>query len=392
MSNAPNVPVAFLQGFRPFFLGATAWAPVSLALWIAAIAGGVSLPTALPLAAWHPHELLFGYAGAVVAGFLLTAVPNWTSRQPIRGRPLMAIWSLWLAARLVGLVGAAIAPLAPVVLDVAFWGVLATTIGREIALGRNWRNLPVVGLLSLLGIACLLSQLEALGFGSGPTGRRLGLTALLMLIGLIGGRVVPSFTHNWLAKRGSGCLPAAFDRIDAGALALLAIAATTWVLRPEDGITGAMLIVSGLSTIIRLSRWRGAATLTEPLVAILHMGYLWLGVGLILLGAGLLLPDSIGRLAALHALTAGAVGTMTIAIMTRATLGHTGRQLTADRATVVIYFLLQAGAALRAVAPVLPIAYDAAITAAAVLWGTAFLLFVAHYGPMLVGPRVSDAG
>ena len=389
MSETPPMPPLLQQGFRPFFLAAGLWAPVSLVLWIAALAGAVAPPTGLPIAAWHPHELLFGYAGAVVAGFLLTAVPNWTGRLPVRGVPLLILCLLWLAARLAGLVGGAISPLPAVVLDTGFWLMLVAAMGREVAAGRNWRNLPVIALATLLGIACLLSQLEALGFGSGPAGRRLGLAVVWVLIGMIGGRVVPSFTRNWLAKRGETALPAPFGRIDRAALATLPLALAVWVAFPDSAPTGILLALAGAATLLRLARWRGLATTAEPLVAILHLGYGWLGVGLLLLGLGILLPESIGRLASLHALSAGAIGTMTLAIMTRATLGHTGRDLTADGLTIVLYGLVQVGALLRVVAPVLPVDYGDTLTLAALLWGGAFVLFVWRYSPMLLAPRAT---
>jgi len=387
MSGTLPMPPLLQQGFRPFFLAAGVWAPVSLALWIVALAGGVAPPTGLPIVAWHPHELLFGYAGAVIAGFLLTAVPNWTGRLPVRGVPLLILCLFWLAARLTGLAGGLVSPLPAVVLDTGFWLMLVAAMGREVAAGRNWRNLPVIALAMLLGIACLLSQLEALDFGSGLAGRRLGLAVVWVLIGMIGGRVVPSFTRNWLAKRRETALPAPFGQIDRVALATLPLALAAWVAVPDGSVSGGLLALAGAATLLRLARWRGLATTAEPLVAILHLGYGWLGVGLLLLGLGILLPDSIGRLATLHALSAGAIGTMTLAIMTRATLGHTGRDLTADGLTIVLYGLVQAGAFLRVVAPVLPVEYEHALTLAALLWGGAFVLFVWRYGPMLLATR-----
>ena len=323
----------------------------------------------------------------MIAGFLLTAVPNWTGRLPVRGYPLLGLVCLWLAARLASLGAGIVGPALAAALDVGFWVALAGLTGREVLVGRNWRNLPIIGLVALLGIACGLSQAEAFGAATGPLGRRLGLGAILVLIGLVGGRVVPSFTRNWLAKRKGAALPASFGRFDLVAMAMLLVAVAVWVVRPDDTLTAALLAVAGAGVLARLARWRGWTTWPEPLVLILHLGYGWLGCGLLLVGAGGLFPTSIGQLATLHALTAGAIGTMTLAIMTRATLGHTGRALTADRATCWIYGLVQAGAVLRVAAPVIPLDYQQLLLAAGSLWAAAFVLYGLHYGPLLLGRR-----
>ena len=248
MHRTTSVPL-LQNGFRPFFLAATIWAPTALAVWLAVLAGFVEPPLALPAPAWHAHELLFGYGGAVIAGFLLTAVPNWTGRLPIAGRPLLALLGFWLAARLANLSAAAIGPPVAAALDVGFWVLLAAVTGREVLVGRNWRNLPPVGLLALLAVACALSQAEALGAATGDLGRRLGLAAILVLIGLIGGRVVPSFTRNWLAKRPGEPLPAPFDRVDQVAMALLVVAAAGWVVVPDQALTAAALMAAGAAVL-----------------------------------------------------------------------------------------------------------------------------------------------
>ncbi len=371
------------QGFRPFFLGAAAWAPLALALWLALLAGALSLPLAFDALAWYQYEMLFGYAGGVVAGFLLTAVTNWTGQPPVCGPPLFGLVLLWAAARVMNLVGAAIGPWFAVTADIGFWAVLAGLILREIVTGRNWRNLPVAALVTCLGVGCALSQAGTAGSGMAELGRRLGFGVVFVLMGLIGGRVVPSFTRNWLTQPGAESLPVPMGWLDHAAMALLAVAILSWILAPTIGLTGCLLLAAGIGLLVRLARWCGAATLAEPLVLILHLGYGWLSTGLALLDLSILWPDVVGRVAAMHALTAGAVGTMSLAIMTRATLGHSGRTLAVDAATVWIYVLIQTGALLRVMSPVLPLDYSLVLAMAALLWGGAFVLFALHYGPML---------
>lgn len=380
-----SAPMTILErGFRPFFLAAALWAPAALALWLGMLAGAVSLPLAFEALAWHQHEMLFGYVGGVLAGFLLTALPNWTGRPPLHGLPLLGLVLLWVAARSLNLLSGVTGPWLPAAADVGFCMALVALALREIVAGRSWRNLPLLLLLTCWGVGCAMSQAAALGLATGELGRRLGFGAIFMLIGLIGGRVVPSFTRNWLSQRGTNILPAPMGRLDQAAMAALVLAVVAWIAAPANPLAGALLIIAGTGLLIRLARWRGASTLAEPLVLILHLGYGWLGAGLTLLGAAILWPVAVGMPAAMHVLTAGAIGTMTLAIMTRATLGHTGRPLAADAATLWIYGLVQAGALLRVLAPVLPLHYGLALDLAALLWAGAFLLFAHHYGPMLV--------
>jgi uncharacterized protein involved in response to NO len=385
-------PALYREGFRPFFLAAGLWAPVAMALWVGYLAGWIGLPTAFGPLNWHIHEMLFGFAAAAAAGFLLTAIPNWTGRMPLQGVPLIVLSLLWLAGRIAGAVSAWTGPAIAAVADLAFLAVLLLGIGREILAGRNWRNLPMVGALSLLLLANLLFHLEALDVAStADVGRRLGLAMLLMMIALIGGRIIPSFTRNWLAKQDTAELPAAFGIVDRFALASGALALASWVVEAPPQFTGPLLIAAGIAAALRLARWRGLATVKEPLLLVLHLGHGWLAAGLILLGASEV-TDLVPASAALHALTAGAIGTMILAVMTRATLGHTGRDLTAGAGTTAIYGLVTLAALARIAVWWLPAEYDLLLKLAGLSWIAAFLLFLAVYGPMLLRPRQSKAG
>jgi uncharacterized protein involved in response to NO len=384
----PKRPLhALLQnGFRPFFLGAALWVPIALALWLAMLRGVLWLPSAFDPLTWHGHEMLFGYAAAVIAGFALTAVPNWTGRLPLRGGPLALLFGLWLAGRVAVAISLVIGPVAALLVDVGFLLTMTALVLREIISGRNWRNLPIAVLLGLLAASNLLMHLgPTAGLDTEALGQRLGIATVLVLIGLVGGRVVPSFSRNWLAKRPGEALPAPHGRFDLLALLVMIAALLAWTLWPQAGATGDLLLLAGLLHTLRLGRWRGWRTGAEPLVLILHLGYAWLPLGFGLVGLEILAPGL--PLAARHALTAGAVGTMTLAIMTRASLGHTGHALHAGPATVLIYAGVVGGALLRVATPALAIDPIVSLSVAALLWGGAFVLFVLMYGPMLLGLR-----
>jgi uncharacterized protein involved in response to NO len=376
----------FSAGFRPFFLLAGLWSAVAVPIWLYAYSGGLPLPGALPGVIWHVHEMVFGFAFASVAGFLLTAIPNWTGRLPLRGAPLAMLALLWLAGRAAVLLSSHLGAAVAAAIDLAFPAALIAVVARELAAGRNWRNLPMLAALALLFAGSLLVHLHAIGLAyTAQLGNRLGLATLLMLIALVGGRIVPSFTRNWLAKqRPGGAMPAQNGPLDLAALAVTLAALAGWVAAPEAAAVQWLALAAGLALGARLSRWRGLATAREPLLFVLHAGYGWLAVGLVLLGASGLaafLPPS----AALHALTVGAVGTMTLAVMTRATLGHGGQPLVAGRATVLAYILVSAAALLRLAAPLGGETYVVLTWAAGAAWSAAFLLFVISYRGLLLG-------
>jgi len=349
----PHHGTALLSaGFRPFFLVAALWSALAVPLWLAAFGGEGSLPSALPAAVWHVHEMVFGFAAATVAGFMLTAIPNWTGRLPLQGAPLALLVLLWFLGRVAVFWSATIGPDTAALLDLAFPLVFLGVVTREILTGRSWRNLPLAAALALLLLGNLLVHLEAVGVAaSAELGNRVGVATLLMLISFVGGRIIPSFTRNWLAREHpESAAPAIFDGWDRAALAITALTLVLWALAPHNQVTSWTAFAAALALGIRLARWRGATSWHEPLLWVLHLGYAWLGFGFLLLalnGVTALLPQT----AALHALTTGAIGTMTLAVMTRASLGHTGRTLAAGPGTTTIYALVTLAAALRVLAP-----------------------------------------
>ncbi|MCZ4340341.1 NnrS family protein [Sphingomonadaceae bacterium G21617-S1] len=376
-------PPIWLRGsFRLLFTGGALWALVVVALWVGALEGAWTLPTAMEPLAWHQHEMLFGYLGAVIAGFLSAAIPNWTGRPVIIGWPVAAFVGLWAAARLAVLFSAYVPPLVGAVLDVGFLLALFGYAARQIFAARN-RNKPILIVLLLFAAACGLDHVAAMGLTADPAiGMRAGFALILMLIAIIGGRIIPAFTRNWLTKhdRTDG-LPIMANRFDHAVLAVTVIALAGWAVAPVAHPVAWLLLGTGALHAVRLTRWAGLRAIGDPLVFVLHVAYAWLPAGLLLLGAATLWPV-VSVSSAMHALGAGAMAAMTLAVMTRATRGHTGRPLEADGATVAIYGLVNLGALLRVAAPLLPFDYMLSIRVAGGLWGGAFLLFVLVYGRM----------
>ena len=380
----------FRGGFRPFFFAGATWALIALCLWICSLLGEITLPTAMEALAWHRHEMLFGFVGAIIGGFLLTAVPNWTGRLPIAGWPLAGLFSLWAAARLAVLFSGAVSLWVAGLLDVGFFVVLGLLAAREV-LEANNRNIPVVGMILLFGVADALDYLANINVLPWPDlGWQLAIALVVILISLIGGRIIPSFTRNWLVKRGiKAGLPTQPGKFDLVVIGATAVGMLFWLAGPPELISGLVVMAAGALQLVRWARWRGWRTFADPLVLILHVGYLWIPVGLVLLG--LSLAGYVPRSAAIHSLTAGAMATMILAVMTRASLGHTARELKASPLTVVVYVLVTAGALLRVAASLTLINYNMGIDIAGLAWGSAFLLFLVAYAPVLWRPRLGEA-
>lgn len=381
-------PALLSYGFRPMFLGAALWAAIAMALWIGVLTGRIGIPSAFDPLAFHVHELLWGFGAAVIAGFLLTAVPNWTGRLPIVGWPLGGLFALWVAGRIAVVFSAGLPPLPVAIVDLSFLSVLAFALGREIVAGGNTKNLPVLGLVSVFVVANGIFHLEAASgaAASSGVGMRLGLAVVIVLIVLIGGRIVPSLTRNWLARRPPGAMPVPFGRFDKLAVGAAVLALASFVAAPVALATGILAGLTGVLQLARLLRWAGWRTGREALVAILHVGYAFVPLGFLLLAGAILVPAEVPRVAALHAFLAGAMAVMTLAVMTRASLGHTGRDLHAGAGTVAIYALAITGALARLAAAFLP-GMVGLLHVSAAGWIGAFALFALLYGPLLATPR-----
>ena len=383
-------PPLFSYGFRPFFLFGALYAGFAVLAWMPVFTGELALLTAFSPRDWHVHEMLYGYVPAVVTGFLLTAIPNWTGRLPLQGRPLIVLLAAWFAGRLAVTFSGTIGWLPAAAIDGGFLLLVAAAAAREIIAGANRSNLKVVVLIGLLATGNIAFHVEAHFAGAADYSIRTGLAVVMLLITLIGGRIVPSFTRNWLARENPGRVPVPFGRFDAVVIAASAAALVSWVALPHHIAAGTALLIAGTLQCARLARWAGDRTAREPLVLILHLGYAFIPLGFLL--SGMAAFDLIPAAAGIHAWAGGAVGTMTLAVMTRASLGHGGRMLTASRATQAIYAAVLAAALVRIAAALAPSAAIPLLHAAAGLWVLAFLGFGAAYGPLLINSLPIQAG
>lgn len=382
-------PVIFSYGFRPFFFFGALWAAIAIPLWIAGyFLGDMGLPIKTDVT-WHAHEMIFGYSSAIIAGFLLTAVPNWTGRLPVVGKPLVGLLFLWLAGR-IGLLIDINSDWIGRVLDSAFLVVFAALIFREVLAGKNQRNVKIALILSLFALANISFHLsQHFGWWSFDQLSRLGLGVVLLLIVIIGGRVTPSFTTNWLRSR-SDVKPVPLNRYDKFTMIVSALSILSWVFAFDYIMSGALLVLAGALNLVRLLRWKFWATISEPLLLILHIGYAWAAAAFFLNGAAIIWPDVFAAISGIHAIGTGAIGVMTLAIMTRATLGHSGLPLRSDLPTIIIYILVNLAALARVGTPYLEANLQSSVTVlAAVLWCLSFALFAFIYGRYIWRPRAA---
>jgi len=283
-------PAVLSYGFRPFFLLGSLYAGGAILFWLPLFYGELkTFSTFLPVD-WHVHEMLFGYLAAIITGFLLTAIPNWTGRLPVQGLPLLALVLLWLAGRLAVFFSMETGWLVGAAVDCGFLLAVALAAAIEIIAGRNWRNLKVLVPVAVLFAANALFHVEAHYQGVSDISHRLGLGAAVVLIMVIGGRIVPSFTRNWLARENQGRLPSPFSHFDATTIALSATALAAWAFFPESNATGAMLIAGAVLNAMRIARWAGDRTLREPLVLIFCAPSMKLMEGQLPVGAAARVP------------------------------------------------------------------------------------------------------
>ena len=375
-------PALFSYGFRPFFLLGSVYAGLAMLMWLPVFMGELSLVSAFIPQDWHVHEMLYGFLPAVITGFLFTAIPNWTGRLPLRGRPLMFLVALWAAGRICVTFSAQTGWLAAMLIDCSFLSLVAAAAAREIIAGKKWNNLSVVLLILVLLGGNLTFHLEAHFKGAAEISIRVGIAVVVLLISLIGGRIIPSFTRNWLVRENPGRLPIPFARFDMLAVAFGAVALVFWIVAPNDTRTGAILVIAGVLHLIRLGRWAGDRTGRERLLLILHVGYAFVPLGFLLNACSAFGIVAIG--AGVHAWMAGAAGIMTLAVMSRVSLGHTGRQLTASVATQAIYASIIVAVVARICAVFQPSHSVPLLHVAVLAWAAAFLGFALSYGPTLI--------
>jgi len=378
-------PALLTYGFRPFFLFGAIYAGLAMLAWLPIFNGELALSTAFGPIDWHVHEMLYGYLPAVVTGFLLTAIPNWTGRLPIQGMPLLTLVAVWLAGRVAVTFSAEIGWLLAAIIDVSFLILVIAATAREIVAGKNWRNLRVIAMVTLLLAGNIAFHLEAHFSGNAEYGARIGIAATVLLLVVIGGRIIPSFTRNWLARENPGRLPVPFGRFDVAVIGLSAATLALWTAQPMGRITAAALAATGVLQIVRLARWAGDRTWRDRLVLVLHVGYAFVPFGFLLASAAAvgMVPADTGT----HAWMVGAAGTMTLAVMTRASLGHTGSALSASAVTQAVYAAIVVAALARVCSSLEPAWSEQLLYIAAFAWIAAFFGFAASYGPLLVSAQ-----
>ncbi|NOY90812.1 MAG: NnrS family protein [Deltaproteobacteria bacterium] len=379
----------FNHAFRPFFLLAGVWAALPLAIWVLVLAGVFAFPIGWGAMLWHGHEMVFGFVPAALAGFLLTAVPKWTGTPRVQGRALVALVAVWVAGRVALLAAGSLSPWLVAGLDLLFLPLLAGFVLAPIVKARRARNYGFPVLLLLLAGANGLTHLSALGLASSTTllGLRMGVYVEVASVLVVGGRIVPNFTEAAFRRAGRDVVlwrSVALDRLSL----IAALLALTVDLAASGPLAGGLCALAGLLLLVRLAGWRGLSALKDPLVSVLHLGLLFVVAGF---GARAVFNFGLASAgtAPLHLFTAGALGVMVLAVMSRASLGHTGRPLEASRGLTLSYVLVILGALTRGLLPYAGgvLALRAPMVGGS-LWALGYLLFVILYWPILMRPRL----
>ncbi len=375
--------VLWALGFRPFYLLASGFAVLALPLWVVSYLGWLPAKSGNfphPGLNWHMHEMVFGMVSAVLIGFLYTAVKNWTGLWTPRNAPLAGLAALWLAGRLAMLFAP---PLAAALIDSLFLPFAAWPIYRVLRQSGNTRNLFFVGLLSLLSLSDMLFHAATLGWITMLPVTPIQAAILLIVIieSIIGGRVIPMFTSNG-APGTKPIVHAGRDRIT---LLLTVAASLAWSIGLPASVRATLAIAAAIAILVRVAGWKPHRTLRVPLLWILHISYSWIAVGFIFLALAAFNIISVSS--AFHALTVGSMAGLIIGMMTRTTLGHTGRTLRAGRSEIAMYCLIQAGAVTRVYASMGTYSVTALIIAS-ICWSLAFLMYVIRYGTYLTQPRI----
>jgi uncharacterized protein involved in response to NO len=378
------------RAFRPFFLGVGVYGLLGVAAWTLIWRGALPGPAWLAPAWWHGHEMLFGLVAGAIAGFLLTAAPVWTGRPALCGRPLMALFGLWVLGRL-AMGAAGLLPAGLVAgIDLAFLPLVAGVLVRTVWRTGQRQNYGVVALVGLLALANVAVHAQALEISAGTAPRALRSTVdlIVVLIVVIGGRITPGFTTNALIRLGVAARASSRPSLDRLVVAAVALLAGVDLVVPRSVASGGLAAVAGAAVAARMFGWQTLRTWRDPLVWSLHAGMAWVAIGLLLVSAGDLgraMPANAG----LHALTAGAMGAMILAVMTRVSLGHTGRPLELPRGAMGSYLLVHTGAAARVLAALAPGPIQSSLLLlGGLLWAAAFGLFAILYGSILTRPRI----
>jgi uncharacterized protein involved in response to NO len=380
--------VPFAHGFRPFFLAAIAYGLFVVLAWWVVRERGIAVLGEMPPQLWHGHEMLFGFATAAIAGFLLTAVPSWTQVRGFAGAPLVALTAVWVLGR-IAFASSSVIPIRTVALfELAFLPLLAAIIAVPLLRSRNRNTVLLLALLALwLTDATFLCALALHDTVLASDMLRVTLDIVLVLITIIGGRIVPAFTANALRKRGLDASMRQFRWLDGLAIGSVVLMTVLDAFAPRHPWIVGVAAVAAIANVARLSGWGGMRTSAEPIVWVLHLGYLWLPVGLAL--KAIYLATGVSWASAwMHALGLGVAATMIIAVITRAALGHTGRPLVVSRSIALAYGTLGVAALVRALVPALNSWSEWGIRLTVALWTAAFFIVLFSYAPILLRPRV----